>query len=139
MTLDLCASICSTASAVNYYFGVEYGTECWCGSELHTLSVLAGSEAECSFACPGDPSQSCGAGWRLNLYKSTVMPPTEPDPEAGDPVTIGGEPFTYMGCYTDSVVKRVLPSVVATDDMSVEKCAQLCQSAKYVGLQYGTW
>ncbi|KAG6007584.1 hypothetical protein E4U21_005782 [Claviceps maximensis] len=65
MTLDSCAQFCSGLT----YFGVEYGQECYCGDVLQPGSVRANNEADCSFLCPGDQTQYCGAGLRLELYK----------------------------------------------------------------------
>ncbi|GAB0138052.1 hypothetical protein EsDP_00006299 [Epichloe bromicola] len=65
MTLDSCAKFCHGLT----YFGVEYGRECYCGNALQTGSVNATNQADCSFLCPGDKSQYCGAGVRLELYK----------------------------------------------------------------------
>ncbi|KAH7346612.1 hypothetical protein BKA65DRAFT_281280 [Rhexocercosporidium sp. MPI-PUGE-AT-0058] len=58
MTLELCASKCAGTT----YFGVEYGGECYCGNTLDTTSVLTPNQLECSFTCPGDQFEYCGAG-----------------------------------------------------------------------------
>ncbi|KAL8358328.1 hypothetical protein RB601_009639 [Gaeumannomyces tritici] len=63
MTLDMCASSCSSYA----YFGVEYGRECYCGDSFAAGSVAA-SEADCNFRCPGNADQYCGAGNRLSTY-----------------------------------------------------------------------
>merc|ERR1711939_951452 len=65
MTLENCAA---TA-----YFGVEYGGECYCGQTLDVTSVPATNQLDCSFICPGDASEYCGAGNRLELYKLGSM------------------------------------------------------------------
>jgi len=36
---------------------------------LHEGSVPSLNQADCSFSCPGDPSEFCGAGNRLQLYQ----------------------------------------------------------------------
>ncbi|TPX11566.1 uncharacterized protein E0L32_007777 [Thyridium curvatum] len=64
MTLDSCAAFCSAYT----YFGVEYGRECYCGNTLRDGSTLA-TLSDCSFLCPGDKTEYCGAGNRLELYK----------------------------------------------------------------------
>lgn len=63
MTLEKCASVCSSYS----YFGVEYGRECYCGNDLNEGSIEAPA-SDCSFPCPGKLTETCGAGNRLNLY-----------------------------------------------------------------------
>lgn len=70
MTIPRCLAVC----APYRYAGVEYGRECWCGNALN-LAGNAGatpganvSDAQCNFPCPGNSSEFCGAGNRLNLY-----------------------------------------------------------------------
>ncbi|PVH89971.1 hypothetical protein DL98DRAFT_508192 [Cadophora sp. DSE1049] len=65
MTLEICASNCAGTA----YFGVEYGGECYCGQTLDATSIPAANQLDCSFICPGDASEYCGAGNRLELYK----------------------------------------------------------------------
>jgi WSC domain len=56
------------------YAGVEYGRECWCGNSLNfngNPGATPGqnvSDSQCNFECPGNSSEFCGAGVRLNLY-----------------------------------------------------------------------
>ncbi|KAM3512081.1 hypothetical protein MY11210_004278 [Beauveria gryllotalpidicola] len=66
MTLESCAAFCKLST----YFGVEYGRECYCGKQLNDGSVKAQQE-DCSFICPGDDSEYCGAGNRLELYMNS--------------------------------------------------------------------
>ncbi|KAI4942763.1 hypothetical protein J4E91_009682 [Alternaria rosae] len=48
------------------------------------------------------------------------------------------KPFTYLGCYTDNVSNRVLADVMVTDDsITIAKCAKICQSFRYHGLENG--
>jgi hypothetical protein len=65
MTLESCAEYCAGFT----YFGVEYGRECYCGNGLREGSVKAENQNDCDFICPGDKSEYCGAGLRLELYK----------------------------------------------------------------------
>ncbi|OHF01835.1 WSC domain-containing protein [Colletotrichum orchidophilum] len=70
MTIGMCLSACYDKN----YAGVEYGRECWCGDALN----LGGSDGstpaanvtakDCSFTCPGNSTEYCGAGVRLSLY-----------------------------------------------------------------------
>ncbi|ELQ37188.1 hypothetical protein M0657_004522 [Pyricularia oryzae] len=64
MTLEACASACTAFT----FFGVEYGRECYCGDSFGEGSVEA-AETDCSFPCPGDGAQLCGAGVRLSTYR----------------------------------------------------------------------
>ncbi|KAH8653201.1 WSC domain-containing protein [Tricladium varicosporioides] len=65
MTIELCLSTC-----YNYqYAGVEYGRECWCGNSLNLATDVSNrTDSECSFLCPGNSTEYCGAGGRLSLY-----------------------------------------------------------------------
>jgi hypothetical protein len=63
MTLEMCATDCAGFT----YWGVEYGGECYCGNSWNTGSVNA-SASDCSFLCPGNDLEFCGAGNRLSSY-----------------------------------------------------------------------
>jgi len=63
MTLDKCAAYCSKYA----FFGVEYGQECFCGNALLNNSRNQ-SASSCNVACPGNATELCGGGNRLNLY-----------------------------------------------------------------------
>jgi hypothetical protein len=63
MTLELCESFCSGYT----YWGTEYGRECYCGNSFNAGSVNA-SANDCSFLCPGNNLEYCGAGNRLSCY-----------------------------------------------------------------------
>lgn len=115
MTINTCAAACSGST----YFGVEYGRECYCGNTLNAGSVLA-NPADCSFACPGDSSQSCGAGSRLSLYKRSTPA------------------FTSKGCYTEAIGQRALSDAAFySDSITVSRCAAFCASYTFFGLEYG--
>lgn len=82
MTLEICAADCQGYT----YFGVEYGGECkffhsassssmkgandvtgYCGYIFEAGSTNA-TESDCSFLCPGNNLEFCGAGNRLSSY-----------------------------------------------------------------------
>ena len=52
------------------YWGVEYGGECYCGNSFAAGSVTA-PDSDCSFLCPGNSLEYCGAGNRLSTYVLT--------------------------------------------------------------------
>ena len=65
MTIEKCLSDCW----MYQYAGVEYGRECWCGNTLNTGGAnLNLTDDNCSSKCPGNSSEFCGAGKKLNLY-----------------------------------------------------------------------
>jgi len=63
MTPQMCEKLCQNFK----FYGVETGSECWCGNELAQWTQKL-QESDCHEKCWGDKNQSCGAGWRLNLY-----------------------------------------------------------------------
>ncbi|KAE9379342.1 WSC-domain-containing protein [Stipitochalara longipes BDJ] len=73
MTLETCAGICTGYT----YMAVEYWGECYCGNTLTGGSSNA-TITDCSYVCPGNPTEYCGAANRLELYKlsSAVTAPT---------------------------------------------------------------
>ena len=58
------------------YFGVQARNQCFCGNKLHG-ALKKMPESQCRDNCPGDASQKCGAGGRMNLYDA--FPGTEKD------------------------------------------------------------
>jgi hypothetical protein len=63
MTPPLCAGFC----AGYQYAGAEYGNQCFCGNAWPS-SYSKVTDNECNFTCAGDPTQTCGGTWLLNLY-----------------------------------------------------------------------
>ncbi|KAI9735773.1 MAG: hypothetical protein M1818_006382 [Claussenomyces sp. TS43310] len=63
MTLENCAEFCAGYT----YWGVEYGRECYCGNAFNAGSIVANA-TDCSFLCPGNSLEYCGAGDRLSTY-----------------------------------------------------------------------
>ncbi len=125
MTVEKCASACAGFK----HFGVEYGRECYCGNNLNVGSVEA-QLTDCSFSCPGDPSESCGAGNRLSLYTRTA-----------DPEVPNLSVYSSRGCYAEPPNARALAAQgTRAADMTVEKCATFCGNAGYTlfGLEYYT-
>jgi hypothetical protein len=122
MTVDRCFALCSNFK----YFGVEYGTECYCGNTIDAGSTSVDA-AECSFPCGGDATQQCGAGARINLYQNNAY--TAPGP-ASSPQ------YPYVGCFVDTPA-RVLPDkLTGANDMTIAKCAQNCEGYAFFGTQW---
>ena len=77
MTVEMCAEYC----APYQYFGVEYSRECYC-SNTHDADSVAAPDADCSFACAGDATETCGAGMRLDLYVNNAYTSYNPSNSA---------------------------------------------------------
>ena len=46
-------------------FGVEYGSQCYCGN---TLGGAAADEADCNMPCAADSTEKCGGPVRMSVY-----------------------------------------------------------------------
>merc|ERR1712225_118817 len=58
---------CRTSCVGFVYYGVEYGSECWCGNSFPSSTVVS---TQCVMPCSGDGSQICGGSYALNMYNS---------------------------------------------------------------------
>lgn len=129
-TNDMTAAKCAV-NCVDYdYFGKQWSSECYCGSEAPTNSAPA---AEYNMAFAGNPAETCGFGMRLNVYKPATASPATPPAPIGE--------FEYKGCYSDNVPQRVLAgTTVARADMTLENCAVTCAAGGYsvFGVEYSS-
>lgn len=120
MTAAKCAANCQGYS----YFGTEYGSECYCGNDLPTITA---PETECSMTCSGASTEICGAGDRLTVYGPVTVAPTTLAP-VGD--------YAYQGCFTDGPGRALTGKTVYDDNMTLEMCAAACSSYAYFGVEY---
>jgi hypothetical protein len=66
MSAEYCVSTCSGKGYA--YAGLEYGSQCFCGSTLAIGSSLV-SDSQCQvMLCPGTKSEYCSAGYKLIVY-----------------------------------------------------------------------
>ncbi|KAF4631614.1 hypothetical protein G7Y89_g6516 [Cudoniella acicularis] len=77
ITIDVCEAYCSntnTNSSNQFYpiFGVEDGSQCFCGKG-YTRSI-DGQQIEdaCTESCSGNQAEMCGAVWFINIYSYTA-------------------------------------------------------------------
>lgn len=72
MTADVCVKFCMGKRF--RYAGVEYGSECYCGSNI---APNTGKQGACVPAnlmvCAGNPLQYCGGPGFMNLYYSAML------------------------------------------------------------------
>ena len=64
MSVEKCIDLCAGYK----YAGVQDGTECYCGDNPPPSKITW--KDECNKQCPGNNSQKCGAGWRMNIHKT---------------------------------------------------------------------
>jgi len=122
MTVEMCSAFCSNKKFK--LFGLEYGRECYC-SDSNTGP--AAHPTDCSFPCPGDASQKCGAGNRLNVYENALY-------VARKPATLD---TPYFGCFVDQGARALPDNLLGADDMTGAKCAAHCAGYEYFGVEYG--
>ncbi|KAH6694937.1 hypothetical protein BKA61DRAFT_741936 [Leptodontidium sp. MPI-SDFR-AT-0119] len=73
MTVEKCVAFAIDNSW--QYAGVEFGGQCFVGNSLHGAATAP--QSDCSQACAGNPSETCGNGNRMQIYKdSTWFSPT---------------------------------------------------------------
>ena len=73
MTIEKCAEDCARYK----YFGLEFGSECYCSNQYAGVEKPIG---DCYHRCAGDSSQVCGGADRISVYAVADLAP-EPQPE----------------------------------------------------------
>ncbi|CAM9098334.1 unnamed protein product [Scytosiphon promiscuus] len=125
MTPQMCSAYCEGED----FFGVQYGSECWCGSPDESEDVFRHGSATCDYPCGGDDEQTCGGYWAMSLYEyGSALPYDIP------------EGSRYLGCYADHRFERALSwKLTTSNDMTYQWCMDFCSGfdSKYFGLQWG--
>ncbi|KAI0157533.1 heme peroxidase [Xylariaceae sp. FL1272] len=135
MTLELCAESCDGWN----YWGTEYGRECYCGNSIDPQSDKT-EEADCGMTCAGDASEYCGGSNRIEMYKLPVIatPTTTPTPTITPTNAPTVSSYAFQGCWTEGDGVRALgASSKASDDMTLEACAEFCSDFHFFGTEYG--
>ncbi|KAF3090160.1 hypothetical protein TWF102_009377 [Orbilia oligospora] len=130
MTIQKCLQL----GAGFKYAGVQYYGECHWGNVLSSSSSPAAS-GDCNTPCAGDNSQNCGGGNRLSLYLNTGYA----EPELPEPPRFneGSDPWSLVGCHSDSTSNRAFPYSDTGSTMTVAKCLELAIGFKYAAVQGG--
>jgi hypothetical protein len=100
------------------------------------MSTSTFGNTGCSMDCDGNSAETCGGSNRLSIFNNTayVFP--------GNPKLVGG--FTYLGCYQEATIGRLLSGVSYTDTnaMTVESCTAFCKAnlptGGYAGVEYAS-
>ncbi|KAI1310047.1 heme peroxidase [Xylaria venustula] len=129
MTLESCMTNCTGY----YYFGTEYGRECYCGNKLSPSSTNVTLD-ECNIVCSGDKTEYCGAGDRLELYVTTGTIPTPTGTLAIKPTVT---PYLRVGCYEELPTRALTGASFPNDSLTLELCASNCAGFTYFGAEYG--
>ncbi|KAJ5449436.1 glycoside hydrolase superfamily [Penicillium daleae] len=67
MTPEYCATWCGKQGFA--YGGIEFGTQCFCGSTPDLSTASKTNDSSCNSGCSTDPSSSCGGTYVMSLYK----------------------------------------------------------------------
>ncbi|KAH8991415.1 WSC domain-containing protein [Lactarius hatsudake] len=145
-TVESCVAACQAQGF--RLAGVEFGRECWCGSQLQHGSAFFTNdngidttnsnhrefpdEHLCTMGCQGDPTELCGGPALLNLYNFTGTYPI------GALVVTAAGGWNSRGCYSDSTSSRTLERRVDAGNVTVESCVSACKSQSFTiaGLEY---
>ncbi|KAI8811253.1 WSC domain-containing protein [Cladochytrium replicatum] len=122
MTIAKCLAYCESQNLP--VAGLQYGTECFCGTAVASYSVLT-SDAVCETnACPGSPSDSCGPNsFFTNLVYSRHPAIRKTNLPTG---------WNYTGCYVDASSRMLGVYSTATSSNSVESCIQTCSARNFI-------
>jgi len=66
LTVRSCLSYCNTNNFA--YAGVENGNQCFCGNSIANTSLPLPA-AHCSTKCNGNATETCGGGWRIEIFQ----------------------------------------------------------------------
>ncbi|EAW08575.1 WSC domain protein [Aspergillus clavatus NRRL 1] len=116
-TVQACQATCAQAGFT--YAGMEFGTQCFCGTGIQNNAGPVASG--CDTPCAADASQICGGSNALSLY---VIVPI----------------WQSLGCYSDSTKARTLSTSYNVAGNTVEKCQAACQAGGYLyaGMEFGS-
>ena len=75
MTRQMCRKICTSGYFV--YFGLENGTDCFCGNFVDKAKYVP--IIECTKPCSGNPFEFCGGASKINIMKTLTKCEKERD------------------------------------------------------------
>lgn len=64
-----CADFCAEMNPNFVFAGVEFGVQCFCGTEMDALSKKDDPLKPCTTPCGGSPTEMCGGGCSLTMYE----------------------------------------------------------------------
>ncbi|KAH9967000.1 WSC domain-containing protein, partial [Russula compacta] len=123
LPVESCVAACQ---AQGFFLAcVEFGMECC--EPIHRTNG-----ANCNMGCQGNPNEICGGPALLDLYNFTGTCPV------GASVVPSVNTWVSQGCYSDSTSSRTLERRVDAGNVTVESCAEECQSQSFTiaGLEY---
>ncbi|KAK7059963.1 hypothetical protein R3P38DRAFT_2838754 [Favolaschia claudopus] len=117
------------------FAGVESGNACYCGSGLLS-NVTAASISDCNVPCTGNANLICGATSRIQVYNTSLTPPSALIPANWKPYG--------TGCSTDTP-DRVFANVASAGGSfavtnTPAACIAHCENFNYTkaGVEFGS-
>jgi hypothetical protein len=124
LNLNKCAAVCRAFT----YFGVEGGTNCFCGNALRAFPfpIMEPVDTICSIPCASNSAQKCGAAGSLSLYRlnnGAVIPP---------PPALS---YNSLGCYSRPGIQGGGLSGSISDfsmgGLTLAQCEDICRGSNY--------
>jgi hypothetical protein len=64
-----CADYCALMNPLFKFSGVEYTTQCFCGTTIHEQAAKAdGTTTKCDTPCKGNPAEMCGGSCAITMF-----------------------------------------------------------------------
>ncbi|KAJ3276687.1 hypothetical protein HDU76_010512, partial [Blyttiomyces sp. JEL0837] len=73
-TVEGCIAACATQGLGYTVAGVEFGSECFCGTARPDTAIVPNSQ--CNVTCKGDGNEPCGGDSLIAVYEYKCPPPT---------------------------------------------------------------
>lgn len=108
----MCSDSCKT-TANNGYYGLQYGTECWCGAPSITPDVYG--TAICTVNCAGGGG-ICGGRYAISTYQYDDVTTGGSTELTVEVVTAAG----YLGCFQDDEDNRLMTFMERTETMTAQ-------------------
>lgn len=111
--------------------GVEYGNECYCGNGWAAGYLPNWApEDQCNVRCPGNAAETCGGGWRIQIYSRPSPVETY---EAGW--------SRAYACAVDDASRIIVANTVVTQltNNTPANCISHCNASGHTvaGVEYG--
>lgn len=129
-----CLAACKAAGYT--IAGAEYSSECYCDTIL-SANTYQVADSQCSMACSGDATQTCGGSYLLSVYSSSVASPLPIAAQPTIPTTVNGN-YSLFGCISDSTASRTFSAKAPNlgNANTLEACATACAGYTFFGTEY---
>jgi len=132
MTIETCRVYCWDKVGWYGYYGVENGSDCWCGEWESDKKFLPTHQEQCDTPCSGDDSELCGgSNYRINVYRKWWLGDDGSAVFAAD-VDPSFDP--QGACFKDS--ESSFTYSIFESELTVEVCRTYCiaENLDYTGV-----